>query len=1404
MTENPIQTNKVSAPVLPELKSLDIEFKHNLWKVFYYQEFAEVLLEDNGALKSELIEKIDHLLSKDFSDFRQQLIIKGVPVLMGLFYTRKEVRFYSPRLGRELFLVEQLELNRAHSLLKNFIESESYCEFKDHAELVAGLDGGNFPSVIELTTHENSLEDLLNDKSFDAIESKSQSLVDRLLVYLNAYNPSTFEKMSDFGLDMTARFALLRIHLLKFLAILPSLDHDSSGKEVKRILLESLRRLLSDNQLVKKQKRKGQERPLPTFYITMIRIVFMLGSIIPAGLLAGLVRYLVRFMAKRFIAGEKIEEVENSFQQLFKTGRDLTLDQLGELVVSEKEADQYCDSVLKLVNGLGQHIPKGQKNGAEINRAHVSIKVSALCSDFRPQAFEATYRLVSPRLKKILLAAKEKEVFINIDAEHFDYRDIVFQVYQRVLLETPELSDYQQTGIVLQAYLRDAGRHLDDIICLAKKRKLAMPLRLVKGAYWDAETVEADAHSFDAPEYLNKEETDLNFRQMAIKIFQNWPNVQLCLASHNFSDHCFVETLRSERFDHTPLIEHQCLHMTYESLSVGMAQMGWNVRNYVPVGNLLVGMAYLVRRIMENSSQVGVLALMRGHKKKGKIATPVEVHREKKDNKKLKRDLGQGLLTSDFFNITAPRLYIEDEREALQTALEVFKEIGLERNFPNAFITKGELTSIHSSSDPELCVGRIAFADREDAKRAAEVSEETYNRGDWSNAHWITRSSILLKAADILLVKRNELASLITYEAGKSVIEALGDVDEAIDFLSYYAREERKIFVHGKNQVSRGPIVSITPWNFPLAIPAGMVVAPLVAGNTVILKSAEQTPLIAQELVNILHRSGIPQDVLIHLPGLGEVVGDELVNSLKIAGYVFTGSKAVGTMIAHKAVKRLYQNKLYDCTYPVKVITEMGGKNAVIVTANAELDETVSGILYSAFGHAGQKCSAASRVIVDQSIKERLIERLQEAGADIETSEAFKLSCTINPVISEEDRDRLRRQVYEATLEANENGGNVILDRSQEDLPGWCVGPVIIELPPQQALKEDSYSRTELFGPVLHIVSYSGLDHALEIFNCTDYALTGGVFGQSQDDIDYLTERMECGNIYVNRSITGARVAIEPFGGFKLSGTGPKAGGKAYIPQFHVRKTHYEEWDVDEVEGSDYQFDLCRPSLLNHRQRVSRLLKGMDYLLGNFESLFQGIHGEDKKLLSKFRKWCEKNLISFIEGEHQNRKIPGQLSFKDFQLHSEHGLVIGVSPRPEMDTIMQVLGALSMGVGVTVACRTQESYNWWGQFSLYFYQAGWSKDNFDVYIPTHQRLIETLKEPFISSIIIDGDSDYIEKIGQYFYPEDSSEKRMRQILTKYDTANPTDFKRICLSHVWVRSFAINTMRHGAPLELERL
>ncbi|MFX3689188.1 MAG: hypothetical protein ACN6I0_00295 [Peredibacter sp.] len=397
MTETNDKPLLAKTPVIPVVKETSLKVREENWTLKYYPEFENIITD----YKEDLIRQLAPFCHDDFSSFRVQLIVGGIPLLFGLYIKEKTIGVYSPRLGRELFLIEQIQQNKNEEPCATLVHTEEYKTFKDYAERVAALPLHEFPSQYDLVTKKYDLPDLINDRFYQELETDIDGKIQKLVKHIDTYKPSFFEKVSDFGLDLTARFALMRIHLLKFLAILPSLDHDESGQEVKRILLETFRRLVSDSTKAKLLRKKCQEAPLPGYIIVALKIGSFVGNALPAKTLADIVRNSVRFMAKRFIAGENIESVQASFSNLFQSQRDVTLDQLGELVVSEKEADNYCREVLNLIEGFGLHVKKGDKNKAGINRAHVSIKVSALCSDFKPEAPEYTYSLVAPRLKEI-------------------------------------------------------------------------------------------------------------------------------------------------------------------------------------------------------------------------------------------------------------------------------------------------------------------------------------------------------------------------------------------------------------------------------------------------------------------------------------------------------------------------------------------------------------------------------------------------------------------------------------------------------------------------------------------------------------------------------------------------------------------------------------------------------------------------------------------------------------------------------------------------------------------------------------------------------------------------------------------------------------------------------------------
>lgn len=1405
MVEN---KTRIRLPIITE-KSISI-YSDN-WKIRFYKEQESIFFDNNGEWKIDFIELLNGaIISNLQNDYRESITYQCIPFLVAVFRS-KEILLCSKGASRELFLIESIEKYiQGKETFFDSDEDKNYIILKNHIKRINSLNPKRFPPQIEKITKKYQLPDLLNGEEYLDVYNKSKLFTNKLLNEINRYKPTIFERVTDFSLNLTANYVLLRIHLLKFLAILPSLDYDNIGVDVKRIFLESFRRLISDSQIAKAKMRKGDHGPIPFYLVLGFSVSSFCVKLIPAKLFSHFIRKSVKLFAGRFIAGDTIEKSISSLSAMKATNRDATIDQLGELVVSEKEADRYCDNVVAIIKGLSGHITREEKNNSGILRANVSIKISALSSDFKPEAIDYTYNSVAPRLRKIFLAAKNENVFINMDSEHYRCRDLAFTIFKKVLLDTAELKDFKTVGIAVQAYLRDAYPHLLEVIELAKLRNIIMPIRLVKGAYWDAETIEADAFNYDAPEFLNKEESDLHFRQLIIVIMKNYPHVQLCLASHNAQDHCFAEALRELYFSHVPNIEHQCLYMTCESLSVSMANgMQWVTRNYVPVGSLIMGMGYLVRRIMENSSMAGVLTIMRSHKKQGTIDEPEKRFQNKIKNGDVVYDHSVSSLSSSFYNTTPIRLYLNNQKQNVSDDLDCFRnKLGKMYNQESEF--NGEIKNIPSSSDTNSIVGSIRFANRYDIMQAIRRCANAKDKGSWARLNPIVRSSILLKAAEILLFRRVELTSLIVYESGKAVKEAIADVDEAIDFLNFYARSEVLFTENHCNAISRGLFAAIPPWNFPLAIPCGMVAAALVTGNSVLLKSSKQSPLIAQVLVDILHDSGVPENVLIHVPGSGDDIGSVLINDTRIDGIVFTGSKNVGMHINHQAGARITSSQRYNrIQYPVKVITEMGGKNAIIVTANAELDETVSFILYSCFGHAGQKCSAASRIIVDERILKRFSKRFKEACFDISVGESYKFSSSINPVISKEDKQRLIRDGHSASQEAIKYGGEILVNRINDDLPGCCVGPLVLQIPTFLAMRKESYSHKELFGPIVHVIPYKTVDQAIQILNSVEYALTAGIFSQSQDDIDYIMKRIEAGNIYVNRGCTGARVGVEPFGGFKLSGTGPKAGHDDYLAAFQIQiSDHHTQGDdhliekkkTEKVENFNF---FVKKSYTKVPGQSKSIKAGLLKIVENFERLFPDTQISEKTNFIMFVKWLDSHVEKFLHSNWTNHYVAGQLSYNDYSMIKKRGVLIAYNKIAHMTSLYNLISAISVGASVTILIKSLLVCESWKATCDCFNSSGVSRNNVNLVFHDEQNFNKELSDPEISFVIIDGNTDNVHETLISLLSKKSKEvKYIPSVHSPNDSPTAPHWDEYLKQFVFTRSMAINTMRHGAPLEID--
>ncbi|AMV40597.1 L-glutamate gamma-semialdehyde dehydrogenase [Planctomyces sp. SH-PL62] len=871
-------------------------------------------------------------------------------------------------------------------------------------------------------------------------------------------------------------------------------------------------------------------------------------------------------MARKFIAGATPDEALQTVLRLRARRVAFTADLLGEAVVSEREADAYQQTCLDLIRGLAgplaaqPEIPLIDRDAdGPIPRVNLSLKLSSLTTWFDPISPSATIDRVAARLRPILRAAREAGAYVHVDMEQYDYRALSYDLFESVLSE-PEFGDWPDVGIVVQAYQPDAEAEILRLDAFVARRGAPITVRLVKGAYWDYEVLTARRHGWPEPVFLEKWRTDANYERCTNLLMERRANLRPAIASHNLRS--LAHAIATAEALGLPIdaYELQTLHGMGDAIDDALVERGCRVRVYTPYGAMLPGMAYLVRRLLENTSNesflkasgasgVAVDELLRDPEEAGAMRTLSRRSTPKAEPAALPDGL------PPFRNQPVADFAKAENREAMAEALrQVESELG--RTYPlildgEAVTTPDRLAESLDPSRSARVVGKVSTADAGHADRALAAARAAV--ASWSAEPVEARAAVLVRAAALMRSRRFELAAWEVFECGKPWREADADVAEAIDFCEFYAREmirlaePRRRDVPGETNVCdrlpRGVVVVVPPWNFPLAIPCGMTVAPLVAGNAVILKPAEQSPIVAAKLVEILREAGAPSGALQFLPGEGEEVGQALVNDRRVDVVSFTGSREVGLLLNRQAA-----DTPPGQDHVKRVIAEMGGKNAVIVDDDADLDEAVVGVLQSAFGYAGQKCSACSRVVVLEGVYDAFVARLAEAGKALLVGPADDPDTFVGPVIDAEARKRILEYRAIAGRE-----GRVVLDvdvSATADL-GSFVGPLIVaDVAPDARVAQE-----EIFGPILAVLKAKDLAEALAIADGTSYALTGGLYSRSPATIDRVRREFRVGNLYINRMITGALVDRQPFGGFKLSGVGAKAGGSEYLLEFLLTRS---------------------------------------------------------------------------------------------------------------------------------------------------------------------------------------------------------------------------------------------------------
>ena len=863
-------------------------------------------------------------------------------------------------------------------------------------------------------------------------------------------------------------------------------------------------------------------------------------------------------MAKRFIAGTEVDEVLQTVGRLRKQGVAFTLDLLGEAIISEDEADAYQQAYLKLMAGLTAVVNEWPENFqidcdnfGPIPRVNLSLKLSALYSQFNPIDPRGTGDVVKSRLRPLLTAARECGAYLHIDMEHYAFKDLTIEIFKDVLMEK-EFRDFADVGIVIQAYLPDAERDLAGLLEWVKKRGTSVWVRLVKGAYWDYETVVSRARDWPIPVYQRKWQSDDNYERQTRFLMENHTWLRPAFGSHNLRS--LAHAVAWARRLKVPIgaYEIQMLYGMGAEQAQLFAELGHRVRIYTPFGELIPGMAYLVRRLLENTSNDSFLrASFAEHVSIEELLVKPAQHAAKLPPPKVQPQGEVQPQGDKFRNEPHTDFSRPENRQAMQKAVDsVADELGGEYPLVIArkrIETKQSIISRNPSRRKQI-VGKAASATTENVTAALDAARKAFRK--WSRMDTQFRAEYIELAGAKMRERRFELAAWEVFECGKPWAEADADVAEAIDFCLYYAAHMRHLAVPRQCDLPgeensyfyrpRGVAVVIAPWNFPLAILTGMTVAALVTGNTVVMKPAEQSPVIAAKLMEIFEDVGIPDGVVNYLPGVGEEIGPELVGNPGVDLVAFTGSREVGLGIYERAGHTDPRQENVK-----RVIAEMGGKNAIIVDDDANLDEAVLGVVQSAFGYSGQKCSACSRAIVLEPAYDEFVKRLVNATRSLAMGPADLPGTFVGPVIDDESQKRILEYIEIGKTEAKLA---LACEPSDFALAGSFVGPhVFVDVPPHARIAQE-----EIFGPVLAVIKARDFSHAIEIANGTKYALTGGVLSRSPANLKRARAEFEVGNLYLNRGTTGALVERQPFGGFKMSGVGSKAGGPDYLFQFLV------------------------------------------------------------------------------------------------------------------------------------------------------------------------------------------------------------------------------------------------------------
>ncbi len=918
----------------------------------------------------------------------------------------------------------------------------------------------------------------------------------------------------------------------------------------------------------------------------------------------------MRMLGKQFVTGQTIEEALQNGKEREKMGYRFSFDMLGEAAMTEEDAQRYFNDYVQAIHAIGK-----DANGAGVYEGNgISVKLSAIHPRYSRAQHERVMTELLPRLKELFLLAKQYDIGLNIDAEEANRLELSLDLME-ALVSDPDLAGYKGIGFVVQAYQKRCPFVIDYLIDLARRNNQKLMIRLVKGAYWDSEIKWAQVDGMNGyPVYTRKVHTDVSYLACARKLLDAQDAVFPQFATHNaYTLSMIYEFGKGKNF------EHQCLHGMGETLYdqvVGEQNLGRRVRVYAPVGTHETLLAYLVRRLLENGANssfvnqivdehVSVDALLK---------CPIDVAQQTGGQPNgalpLPRNLyGQSRLNSQGYDLSNETV-LNDLQDAMNEAAK--------QSYSAHSLVSGSLKSenAHDVINPANhadVVGQAAFIKADSIEKVVKTAKKAEK--SWASLPPENRANILRQIADLYEQHAPELMMLAVREAGKTLNNAIAEVREAVDFCRYYATESETTCAQRK---AVGTIVAISPWNFPLAIFTGEVVAALAVGNTVIAKPAEQTSLIAYRAVQLMHEAGVPTDVLQLVLGAGDV-GAALTQNPQINGVIFTGSTEVARLINQSLAQRE--------DIPV-LIAETGGQNAMIVDSTALAEQVCADVLNSAFDSAGQRCSALRILCVQEDVADRMLTMIKGAMSELRVGNPLELTTDVGPVIDAEAQGNLLNHI-EKMKQIAKSFHEIKLPENANN--ATFVAPILFELNDLNQLQR------EVFGPVLHVIRYRAgqLGELIQQINSKGYALTHGVHSRIDRTVEFVRENINAGNVYVNRNIVGAVVGVQPFGGHGLSGTGPKAGGSFYLQKLSQGKIWVlpELTQVGEVDHNRFQQleTFIQNLTIAHEEKVKLggiLGQARIHTLNNAKATLQGPTGEDNQMT-----WRVPQQV-YLEGGH--------------------------------------------------------------------------------------------------------------------------------------------------------------------------